>query len=388
MAAPDAGIYVEFMAPDFRFLFALALLAVLAIAALRARVGGSASDKTNDRTASWRVTSLLVAVMAASFVPWLMTSGNGRYFLPWLLFVGPLCVALARQLPITRTARLALVALFVALQAFAIQQSAPWRAWTMSEWKNPPYFQVEVPPEARERPSTYVTMAPISYSLLAPLFHPESRWISLYYAPAPAANTPDARRTAALLAAAGSGRLLLLVPAVQGAMTQDRLPDANVSAALGGQLRRYGLVLDRAGTCRFLHSRSLAAMGLGEKTQEQREQSGFWLCGLERMEGGAPPAAPTTRHDAVFARLEAQCPRLFPSGGDHGSIALAHGEMRTYLSNEMKAYVYDNGEVFYKYYRALNPVLVGSIQDIMAGRAKLDCNRISGRSGLPWERGI
>jgi hypothetical protein len=44
--------------------------------------------------------------------------------------------------------------------------------------------------------------------------------------------------------------------------------------------------------------------------------------------------------------------------------------------------------VYYKYYRALNPVQVGNIQDVLAGKAKVDCGRIRGRSGLPWNREI
>jgi hypothetical protein len=54
----------------------------------------------------------------------------------------------------------------------------------------------------------------------------------------------------------------------------------------------------------------------------------------------------------------------------------------------MKAYVYDSGEVYYKYYRALNPVLVGRAADVLAGRSHLDCAKVRGRSGLPWSREI
>jgi len=62
--------------------------------------------------------------------------------------------------------------------------------------------------------------------------------------------------------------------------------------------------------------------------------------------------------------------------------------VRSYLMAEMKAYVYADGQVFYKYYRALNPVLVGSTADVLAGPARVDCNAIRGRSGVPWERDI
>jgi hypothetical protein len=327
-------------------------------------------------------------VLAASFVPWLVTSGNGRYVLPWLLLAGPVCIALAFRLPATRGVRLAVASALVALQSAAVMESAPWRAWAMSPWSKAPYFHVEVPADARDQPATYITMSAISYSLIAPQFHHHSRWMNLHYAPEPGGATPDARKTAAFLGKAQAGSLRLLVPTVPGATTAQGLPDDNMHAALDSRLLPFGLRLERSQRCRFLRSNTLADMGLGEKTLEQRAQSGFWLCGLVQVPGGDRPKAAPRRHDAVFRKIEAQCPRLFPAGGDHGTVAVPNGEMRTYLSQEIKAYVYDSGEVFYKYYRALNPVLVGTSADVLAGNAAVDCNKIQGRAGLPWKRGI
>lgn len=388
MAAPDANVYVEIMAPDFRFVFVLTLLTLLGVfSALASRRPESAGPAFAERAS--RPVFVLLCVLAFAFVPWLTTTGNGRYFIAGLLVVGPVCVGLARLLPATRALRLTLVLGMVALQAFAVQQAAPWQAWTNAAWKEPPYFQVEVPPEWRAQPATYVTMSAISYSLLAPMFHPDSRWMSLHNAPAPGSGAWVAPRTAAFLAKAQEGRMLLLVPVVPGTLTQERLPDARVSKALGDQLAPYGLSFTQPQSCRFLASPSIAEMGLGEKTAQQRAESGFWLCHLVRTQlRAAPEAGSATRYDAVFKVLETQCPRLFPPGGDRASQAVSHGEVRSYLQAEMKAYVYDNGEVYYKYYRALNSVLVGRVDDLLAGRTRMDCANIRGRSGLPWEREI
>jgi hypothetical protein len=125
-------------------------------------------------------------------------------------------------------------------------------------------------------------------------------------------------------------------------------------------------------------------MGLQEKTEKQRAQSGFWLCELRRVAPGARPAAYGRRYEAVFAALEKQCPRFLPANGDGPSLALTSGEVRSYMQAEMKVYVYDDGEVLYKYYRDLNPVLVGKAQDILAGRARMDCAGV--RAALPWGR--
>ena len=67
MAAPDAGVYVEIMAPDVRFAFIAILLVVWAALAWRLK---------------WRLSPTLVLLMfvSAAFVVWLVTTGNGRYF--------------------------------------------------------------------------------------------------------------------------------------------------------------------------------------------------------------------------------------------------------------------------------------------------------------------
>ncbi|MBK0391280.1 hypothetical protein [Ramlibacter algicola] len=382
MAAPDANVYVEAMAPDFRFVFALGLLLVLAVIALRKRAAGAGTT----RAAGARPVLLLAAALALAFVPWLATTGNGRYFVVALLAVGPLCVGLAQLIPMTRAARLALVAGMVAVQAFAVIECTPWRVWGMVAWKEAPYFQVDVPREWRDRPATIVTLAPLTYSLLAPQFHPQSRWASLYNAPPPDSRAQDAKRTRDFLARAQSGPLLVLAPVLDGMATAASLPTAEMTRALDGELAPYRLALISSDACRFLAAPQMASMRLGQATPEQRARAGFWLCTLEAKAVTTTPRE--ARDDAVFRALEAQCPRFFPAGGDGQPLRIPHGYVRSYLQSEMKAYVYEDGQVFYKYYRALNPVQVGSTADVLAGKARVDCAAIRGRSGLPWEREI
>jgi hypothetical protein len=87
----------------------------------------------------------------------------------------------------------------------------------------------------------------------------------------------------------------------------------------------------------------------------------------------------------VFERVERMCPRFFRAGEAITKVIKA-GEMRHYVESDMKVYVRDDGIVLYKYSRAFSDEPIGTVQEIMSGKVTVDCSRIRGRSGLPWER--
>ena len=128
MAAPDAGVYAEIIAPDLRFAFALALIGVWVAL---------------YRRAMWRLspTLVLLGFTSLAFASWLATSGNGRYFIPILLVVGPLCVALAHQMPWSCWMRLSIVFLMVGLQGLAIYEASPFQTWALHKWAEPPILR-------------------------------------------------------------------------------------------------------------------------------------------------------------------------------------------------------------------------------------------------------
>ena len=84
MAAPDGGVYVEIMAPDFRFAFILLLIPVLTLLVFL----------RPWRNPPFKPVVILLTTTAMAFVPWMLTTGNGRYFIPFLLVAGPLCLGL------------------------------------------------------------------------------------------------------------------------------------------------------------------------------------------------------------------------------------------------------------------------------------------------------
>jgi|GEM_PF-1382474 len=382
LAAPDAGVYIEIMAPDFRFAVALFLLFALAVLRLARR---------KSLPPNFKPTLVLTGAIAVAFVPWLATTANGRYFIPFLLAIGPLCIALIFQMPTTRSFRLALAMCVVGLQGFAVQQAPPWKSWGLAQWKDAPYFQVDWPDDLASVPADYVTLSPISYSLVAPQLPASAHWMSLANAPAASNDTADGRRARAFLATTQS--LKLLAPSIPEYSTPDGRPDAQVLTVIDTQLADHRLAVRRADDCRLVKSKGRASMAFRREALADAEKTrkfGFWICSLQRTATSPVPTETARPHparfDAVFTAIEAQCPRFFPTGAE--TRIISGGEMRAYYSSELKVYVLEEGLVLYKYYRAFNPVRIGTRDDVLSGKAKVDCNNIRGRSGLPWEREI
>jgi hypothetical protein len=376
MAAPNGGVYVELIAPDFRFIFVLGLVLALVWAMLARR---------GQRRLSPAL--ILLFVTAAAFVPWLFTTGNGRYFIPFLLIVGPLCIGLLHLLPATKLLRVAAALGMVLWQAYLIYTIDPWHTWGHISWGDGAAFEIQVPKDVATQPATYVTLSSISYSIIAPRFHPDSRWINVSSQPGVSVKAPDSLRVQALISAPGPLRVIF--PTVPGGQTDEAM-DPALAVAIDDLLARHRLSIERTEDCRLLASAGMAGLAVHKKDRTQVDGAnlhGFWLCPLARKANSRAEQAnelPAST-EQVFGKLERLCPRIFPPG-DTVSLRIPAGAVRGYPSSDFKVYVLDQSEVWYKYFRALNPVRLGSIDAVLAPAFTMECNDIRGRSGLPWER--
>lgn len=375
MAAPDAGVYVEFMAPDLRF--AVIVVLVVAWLAMTLRV----------RKRLTPLVALLLFVVCA-FAVWLATTGNGRYFIPMLLAAGPLCIALICQLPARKSVRTILATLVVAAQGIVVYDNNPWHWWGLAPWNNAPFFEVSLDHEARAVPSTYVTVTPISYSIVAPYFPPTSRWINLSSQPDAAEKTPDVLRVQAILSQSKS--LKLLIPSQPGHMTLQGLPNELIQLTINDLLLPQRLALKVPFECRLLQSNGLASQALRPETSlEAVAKFGFWVCSLQYpVEVPAlPVAVAPSEIRRIFDTVEATCPRFFQTG--QTSVARVEGGwLRVYPQADLRLYVMDSGHVVYKYWRTLNSVLMGTVEQFSQEGFAVNCKVIRGRSGMPWEREI
>lgn len=376
MAAPDPGLYVEIMAPDLRFAALLLLSGVAAWVAWRRR----------ERPG---LLFQLLAFCWLAFLPWLATSGNGRYFIAVLLLAGPLCVALVHRMPLSGHLRLALTLLLVASQATVVAEADPRRRWSLMPW-GPGYFQIDLTAADRQEPATWVMITSLSYSLVAPQFNERSRWMNLSGLRGAGFAVEDDRARQFLDAAVRDGLpLKLLLPTAPAYMDATGQPNPPLRSEIDRSLGAHRLAL--SGACETRRSSTMIArMGAPASGLDARElaNTGFWICPLRYPLADPPPAVPTTQERLAvraFEQLERQCPRLFTPG--EGRIErLQDGFVRHYPGADMRAYVMDDGQVRFKYWRALNPNAVGTVDEVLAPGFRLDCHQVRGRSGLPWER--
>ena len=359
MISPEANIYVEVAAPDVRL--AAALLLAGAVLAYWKRVRARADKRP--------VVALLLLTLAA-MVPWLATTGNGRYFTPFLLLLGPLCVGLVRLLPLSVSMRFAALGLLVVVQVALLAEDPPWGKWSLAYWRGAPYFDVAAPPT---EPRSYVSMTSISYSLIAPKFPEQSRWMN---AAAPVSGAREQEYSRKWLSSAQS--LTLVAPSIPAETADDRQPSTAVLATLNRLLEPRGLSLASGVRCEFLRSGGLGRMAVraGAADSESLSRLGFWLCPLRYdPAAAAKPPAPDPAIEAVFEAVERMCPRFF-RGGEAQTTRAEEGAVRHYGNSDTRIYVLDNGLVRYKFWRSLNAVTIGSREDVLAGRARVDCGKI------------
>ena len=372
MAAPDANVYVEIAAPDIRFA-AIVLLALAAAICWR-RLGRGR-----------RATMAMLLLLLLSSVIWLATTGNGRYFMPLLVAAGPIAVALICLLPLARRMKGTLVLLLLAGQVFVISEQPPWNTWTFLHWKRAPYFEVSLRPEETQAPpTTYATLSLISYSLIAPQFPPASRWINL---PTGSGTPRDNRWIDEFLRdAAARGPMRAIAPSLPSESLPDGRPKPAAVVAMDELLTRRNLRID--GQCGYIGAPAFQRMAERERSAKTPSQlvPGFWSCpivydprAVARQRVEQPPEAVLRS----LARLAELCPRFFPNDG--GILRLPDAWTRHYTT-ETRVYVTDSGEVWYKFWRSMNPVFVGRVDKLLAGKVEIDCNAIRGSDGA-WRSG-
>lgn len=368
MLDPGSGVYFEFPAPDLRF-FALLVFAVAVVASKR---WGELPQVTRR---------MLIGLLVTMWC-WIYLSGNGRYFLPGLLLVGPLTIALLMAMKVSKSMRWTLIGFVLVGQIAVVSTMYVPSPLANLKWIDTDPIGLPDSP-LRSEPAVFTVVGGNAHSALVPGFHPESRWIALmgYFSVSPTGIQHER-----LLEALASTRKKYVV--ADGAREPpEKRAEAMVQlrAWLGTLLAPRGLKLADE-SCVFLERKTHASSVLPAAIS--LEEPGWWFCRFEEQPDPSvrmsAPAVPQLHQDA-FAAIERMCPRFFPP--KEGQDFRAEGvSFRVYPGADTQLRARDNGNVAYRYKLALNPTLVGRAEQIVAGKATMNCNKLDGRYQLPWNR--
>jgi hypothetical protein len=392
MAAPNGWVYIEIVAPDFRFLFAIGLAVVTLIFLLRRRVTANVV----------RNAAAMFALTTFSFVVWMATTGNGRYFMPYLVAIGPLCVGLVYTWKCSRSMKAIVVALLTGVQGFALYQNNPWEpfdSWESVPWIESPYFSIDFDSRDIDPTATYITVSTQSMSLIAPQLPPSARWVNLSVF-----NGSDVVQKGGIYepfrTILKSSKSLKLI---QRSAPREMLPGTNqpnqkAISAINDYLQPHKLAVRVPTDCNLLHSKSLlyttlvaSDEGPAEATQI-KSKTGFWICSLDYPVEGPDMSVGTVDEAALLAvkvleKMEKLCRRYFPPGQDLVGNHPA-GHARSYPTSDSSLIVTRHGDLYIQYARALNPQKISSVSEFLSPGYSINCNSFKGRAGLPWEREI
>lgn len=391
MAAPNAWVYTEIMAPDFRFALALGLVLIVSI-----------STATKKTTAiHWRPVIVLFGLTFSSFVPWMATSGNGRYFMPYLLLIGPLCIGLISILACSRSMKASVTLLVLIVQGHALYLNNPWSpagSWALVPWLETGYFPIELDQRSIDPATTYISVTSPAFTLVAPQFPAESRWVNLS-----AFDDLDVTEWSIgydpirkILETSKS--LKLFQRSTPRAMAAGTIqPNQAIIASLNAYLKPHHISLKEPTDCTLSRSKSLVFTTIlahdesAEETERINANAGFWICSLQYSVSTHKLVTELTEEqiDArrVFERMETLCPRFFAPGK---KLVNSHpvGYSRSYSSSDSTLIVTRDGDVYLDYARTLTPQRIASVKEMMQSQYSNSCTNFKGRAGLPWEREI
>jgi len=377
-----AFVYTETMSPDIRFLALFCLVAAAGIMPLvRRRKPDAGPAAGSSNMAGSPVYTAALAFSLVSYVLWLGTSGNGRYAIALELFIAPMIVASA--LFVTRSRRFLVYATggILLVQAAVVQTSATER-WASSPWKAA-WFDLDVPPVLQQRASLYLSLEQQTAGFLAPFLNADSAFVNLVGQHSLSLDRPGGERLRALLDRYRPNiRTLTMLVAVTE--TGEIHPDN--FAVQDSLLERAGLRID-PGAClvigvhdhlgKLLHIKSTSSLADYEYAAKDTR---FLTCPtrpLEKAGESAHDAERRARADRVFDLLEAQCPRLFSPPRpytDHADPLFG----RSYVNTDRKIWE-SGGLVQYRRWRSGFPIVLGRVDDILEGRAMIDCRSLAER---------
>jgi hypothetical protein len=377
MVALKSGVYAEIAVPDIRFALAGLLVGTLLIL----QVAGRTTHIGRPADSSAPVKAYLGAVLALGYATMVLSSGNGRYFLPLFLLIGPtVCWLTIRILSPTRYALAAIVLILVAQAIHG--GSAGYRRWDNTEWTNR-WIEVEVPAALGATAHRYLFTGSESDTFVAAFLHPASRYLMIQGKNPLSPNREGADRVKAFLDAEGPALRVLVRESETraSALYKTSTPDPVTLTLINDDLAAWNLrVSDQ--DCRYIG----ITLGNAGKTRPESASSSAWpreysLLSCPVLKGSvAPPEFHLlqSRLEKLSDILSASCPPLFPAPpsfpiriGDRWFIRYAGSDVVVSTDGGMATLTRSPFGPF--------NVPIGHIDTLMTGKLEFNCRRLPRR---------
>jgi len=365
MLSPAAGVYTENALPDVRYLaLFLAMAAAIGLFGWRSwrrrppRLEAAPDVPVSGFTANRGLVLACIAFLV-SWVLWLLTSGNGRYFMPMAMLAGMLACALWWRVVANSGRAFWYPVLAVLLCQTAMLSVGGRLRWTQDDWTER-WLDVTVPDRFRDEPYLFLATDSNSRSSILPWLHPDSGMVNVGGQIPLGPESPGWKKVEGLLRKQ-AGRVRLLSP-VPDASFLKREP-AEIKSAFDPVVGRLGFEIN-ANDCELIElkfsPRSREPSGVGNS---RFVTSMMVSCAL------TPSVAARRRYeqavvpiDTVLNRIEDRCPELF-SPARPLTEQWTNGWSRYYTATDMRVYVTD-GRVFYIDTYRLGPAIeVGRVDD-------------------------
>ena len=348
MLRSETWVYNEASAPDIRPL-ALMLVAVLGLASYLA----TGRQNSMRSMPNLRRASLFIFF---SYILWGLSSRIGRYAMPLWILAGPLALAWAATLWHKRSDFVLMFGVLgLCVQVFLVYENGVDR-WTSVPYRGT-WFDLELPLEITQQPSTLVTTSTQSMSFLSSYVHSNSSMVNLigqYTQPAGSKMRPRLKK------ALDNKKMFLIINRSTPTLKQSTL------AAHDDMIASYGLRI--AGECLKGRLRmELTGIAKGGDNDDSRFTNLFF-CPLKRLGNDAMLAAEerANKIDYLFSRVEVQCRGQFEPSGVQSISTGSKTNARTYFNSGTTLYTENEG-LYSGAMRTISPVFLGYTDELMAG---------------------
>lgn len=361
-------ISTEAFAPDLRPMVLAGLLAcTAALLTWRQRWWWA-------QRAVWaRVDVQLAVFVVLSYVLWLKTSGNARYAVPLFMVCGLLLVRACQAALPRRVARV-VVGLVLALQILYYVGEGEHR-FVPAPWTGGPYLDARVPQRLQNEPFLHLSIGVLTSASVAPYLNHGGALVNVI------------------------GQMSLPVSGALGVALQERLsnwqgrtrflfrsqsevapaPQSLARQTMDATVYRLGLQVDWS-DCEavwFESDPTRLSGPTGGITMNEIEMPLLSCRAMPRVTSDATYEQQHATADRVFAAVEALCPRLFAPIPFVSEYRASGSWQRFYMNADASATVSLERGVFISPSRSTKRQALGSVDDVLAGRAYLPCDLLS-----------